>query len=190
MTKKRVFSFIHFLGQFSQWGFVIIGAILVVANGNDARSVIRVILIEFSVAATIKYVARWIFERYSDPINIEYAENGTVIGYKILACNSNQTVESPVYPYLWKNGWNKSDGSRFSSRSGFYAYRDFEMARRNRGTAYYFIAKLEMAGKVVVCEDGYRSEYARVVDVLSTGFAFRRDFEDSMNLLLVKRIRE
>lgn len=188
MIKKRIASIGGWFGQASLVGFFVGAGIVFLLSSQAIPDRISTAVGSLALAISLKYAGGWLYGKWADPINIEYAENGAVIGYKVLSCNTNQTVESPIYPYLWKTGWNKSEGSRFSSRSGFYAYRDFQMARLNRGTAYYFIAKLEMAGKVVICENGYRSEYARVVEVMSTGFAFRRDLEDHMNLLLVKRI--
>jgi hypothetical protein len=119
----------------------------------------------------MKYGGRWLSERYSDPVDIDYAENGTVIGYKCLSVFAGRLV-SPVYNYKWKDGWNEaSHNHRYGARPGFYAFRKKFEAIDAAQSQYSIPVKLEMAGKVIVCEGGYRSEYARIVGILPSDYS-------------------
>ncbi len=136
----------------------------------------------------LQFLGTRIAEILSDPVDIDYAENGTVIGYKVLSWDTSGTVASPIYSYIWKKGWNKAEMHRWE-RSGFYAYRSCRVAVRNTVASFHFVAKLEMAGKVIDCEEGYRSEYARIIEVMPSNFRIRRDLDGwmSQTLLLVEK---
>lgn len=133
---------------------------------------------------------RWLDERFSEDVQIDYSENGTVIGYKVLVVEPDQTVWSPMYPFLWRTGWNRAYKKRFMwdwDSSGFYAFRDLSMAKACGTHRRNVIVKMEMAGRVAVCEKGYRSEYARVVEVLTPSLFIRRDLSEMTDILFVGR---
>jgi hypothetical protein len=75
---------------------------------------------------------------------------------------------SPVRgAYKWYPGWNVIDNGPFdvseNGGNGFYSFKD-EPTELN---GYPCVVELEIAGKVVEYQFGYRSEYARIVRIVN-----------------------
>jgi hypothetical protein len=111
----------------------------------------------------------WVANKICKSPEIEYAENGTVSGYKVLKVERGVLL-SPIFHYCWKVGWNKKD-MRWVISPGFYAFREIEDAVFAADQQFMVPVKVELAGKIDVCEKGYRAEYARIVGILPSWFA-------------------
>jgi hypothetical protein len=174
-------------GSASLFGMLLGAASMRVFLGQS----LEIIAGAFVLALALKVLGAWLGNILSDPVDdIAYFDNGTVIGYKVLESHTTETVSSPIYPHRWKSGWNKAEPSYWNkNHSGFHAYKDPERAISNASCTYWFAVTLELAGKITVCEDGYRAEYARVVGILTPGYSIRRDFPD-LDILLVTRKNE
>lgn len=93
-----------------------------------------------------------------------------IVAYKYLRvfpdCSLSSMVVSPVYWTRWKRDWNESFPSPNQSNwSGYYCFKRGGREEDWKLLRYEFEARVEICGKIVEHDDGYRAQYMRVTGI-------------------------
>jgi hypothetical protein len=112
-----------------------------------------------------------------------------MIGYKYLNLSeTNLHLFSPIVFHAWSPGWNKMEGMMWEVTvpwqisgygPGFYSMKE----PMGYDSAVSYVVKLELAGKVVEHEFGYRSEYARIVKIVTVVNEYYSKFVETVERL-------
>ncbi len=93
--------------------------------------------------------------------------SGPIFAWKLLDASAPWFI-SPVYRTVWLDGWNKTEIEPRGS-SGFYCFNSIQGCWDYCTNERLLIVNVQLAGKVVEHERGYRAQMAKVVGIERTG---------------------
>ena len=90
-----------------------------------------------------------------------------ITAYKFVIWGGKYFHSPMLHTYRWLPGWNVIDNGPLDTsdggRNGFYSFKSEPI----EVDIYYCVVELEIAGTIVECQLGYRSEFARINRVIS-----------------------